>query len=235
MECPQWLSANLSMMPSARNAERAARFFSGPTANMLCRPCAYANRRRSRDVSAVTEADLLRFWAKVNRSDPCGCWQWLGATDTKCYAKVGRAGRTWKATRWLLSALQGSEIPRGQSVLHSCDNPLCVNPAHLSLGDQKQNMSEAKERGRLVRSPETVAKTSGENSHWKRDGGEARARLSKRNRGEGNAGAKLTEEKVREIRARAEAGENGQALANEFGISRALVTKVKQRKLWAHV
>lgn len=95
-----------------------------------------------------------RFWAKVSIPADVltGCWVWAGRKDAWGYGVVQR---TVRKTRRLAQAHRKAwEIfhpgePIGQGlILHSCDNPPCVNPAHLRLGDHRDNMADMKARGR---------------------------------------------------------------------------------------
>ena len=105
---------------------------------------------RSTDFNETTEA---RFWAKVDVRGSDECWEWQGARLLWGY---GRAHIGWKQpvareqkahrVAWCLAnpGMSTGELV----VLHSCDNPPCVNPAHLSLGTVAENMAEMVERGR---------------------------------------------------------------------------------------
>jgi hypothetical protein len=94
-----------------------------------------------------------RFWAKVNRSTPERCWLWTGAVNEHGYGVLHpegrRSGPTIKAHRLSL-ALSGVAVD-GYVVRHSCDNPPCVNPAHLSIGTMAQNAADMVQRGRSAR------------------------------------------------------------------------------------
>lgn len=84
---------------------------------------------------------------------PCpitGCWWWLGCVDADGYGKVHqKVGEqpVWLAHRWSF-ALAGGDISRPHLVLHSCDQPSCVNPAHLRSGSDAENKADAVSRGR---------------------------------------------------------------------------------------
>ena len=86
-----------------------------------------------------------RFWAKVNIGDYC--WKWTGAKNTCGYGWVFWKGKSTGAHRvsWELT---NGKIPKGSSVLHKCDNPPCVNPKHLYLGSQRENMQDRADRRR---------------------------------------------------------------------------------------
>jgi hypothetical protein len=76
----------------------------------------------------------------------CGCWIWTGSA-TKGYGKVKVDGQHIGAHRWSWLLHKGP-IPDGLQVCHSCDVPLCVNPAHLFLGTAKDNNDDKIRKGR---------------------------------------------------------------------------------------
>lgn len=92
-----------------------------------------------------------RFWSKVKKSDTC--WTWTA------YCGYGSYGIFWGGTtikritahRFAWTITHGP-IPAGMMVLHLCDNPPCVRPDHLVLGDQSLNMQHRTQRGRVVTS-----------------------------------------------------------------------------------
>lgn len=79
--------------------------------------------------------------------NPNGCWEWIGSRDIDGYGQLTHKGRRVRAHRLSFQSFTGP-IPIGMLVLHHCDNPPCVNPAHLYAGDQFQNESDKRERGR---------------------------------------------------------------------------------------
>jgi len=79
--------------------------------------------------------------------DTDGCWLWTGATNGR-YGTLHVNGVKQYAHRHFYMVHKGP-IPRGAMVLHDCDQPLCVNPEHLHLGTQIDNMREASDRKRL--------------------------------------------------------------------------------------
>lgn len=88
-----------------------------------------------------------RFWAKVQKTD--GCWLWTAGTRSG-YGTLrsgGKRGPMIQAHR-LSWELANGPMPQGAHILHSCDNKLCVNPAHLRPGTQADNTQDAIERGR---------------------------------------------------------------------------------------
>ena len=82
---------------------------------------------------------------------PDECWKWTAATDAEGYGKFrGMVGTVAynKAHRFSWAYHTQSEILRGMMVCHSCDNPRCVNPAHLWLGDARDNVHDMHRKGR---------------------------------------------------------------------------------------
>lgn len=75
---------------------------------------------------------------------PAGCWEWMGATNSKGYGQVW-CGESKKA---LYCHRVMSNAPAGATVLHSCDNPLCCNPEHLTIGTPLENSKDMVSKGR---------------------------------------------------------------------------------------
>ena len=96
----------------------------------------------------LNEKEYSNFMNKVVKKKS-GCWEWTGATDSKGYGKVNlrRHGGYFRASRAIFAHTYG-EIPEEKIVIHKCDNPFCVNPEHLMLGTQKDNMQNKVKRGR---------------------------------------------------------------------------------------
>ncbi len=91
---------------------------------------------------------LRRFWSKTERTED-GCVTWTKSKFAKGYGQFWDGKRVWPASRWIMQAYAGRELTRQELVLHQCDNPPCVNTAHLRIGTTKENAADAVSRGRL--------------------------------------------------------------------------------------
>ena len=107
--------------------------------------------QRFDEVVPVTPGEASRFWRRVrNRGAGGECWPWSGATYGDSYGRMRIGGRLEGTHRIAFSLASGSVVVRGalRLVLHSCDNPICCNPAHLRLGSFMQNNADMLARGR---------------------------------------------------------------------------------------
>ena len=95
-----------------------------------------------------------RFWSKVDKNGPNGCWLYMGFRKWDGYGWLARrrAGKSryYTAHRYAWILTHG-EPADGMHVLHRCDNPPCCNPAHLWLGTHDDNMADASAKGRSGR------------------------------------------------------------------------------------
>jgi hypothetical protein len=112
---------------------------------------------------------LERFQDKVYADPNSGCHIWTAALGSSGYGHFGMNGKVLDAHRVAYEFFNGP-IPDGKSVLHSCDVKCCVNPHHLFLGTQTENLRDMTEKGR---------RSCG--------------------RGEGHGSAKLTAQQIKEI------------------------------------
>ncbi len=95
------------------------------------------------------DSTLARFWAKVNRAGDSDCWEWMGA-KLQGYGLFRAKGQCRRAPRVSWQIAHG-DIPDELHVCHRCDTPSCVNPAHLFLGTQADNMRDKVAKGRHPR------------------------------------------------------------------------------------
>lgn len=90
-----------------------------------------------------------RFWALVDRRGDDECWPWVGRKqDNGRGMFYGYFGKGVRANRLAWEIANSTKIPEGCVVRHRCDNSICVNPAHLEIGSQKDNVRDRYERGR---------------------------------------------------------------------------------------
>lgn len=150
-----------------------------------------------------------RFWRFVDKR-PDGCWPWTGNADPRGYGKLSAGSREegYFLAHRMSYAIHHGPIPEGLVVMHSCDNPNCVNPAHLRAGTQSENIQEAFDKGRKVCRPP-------------------------HKQGEAHGAATITEQTVREIRS--EQGKSIRQIARERGLSESLVARVRHRQTWRHI
>lgn len=89
-----------------------------------------------------------RFREKVDVRGPDDCWPWLASTKQGGYGKCGDERGRVQLTHRVAYQLVNGPIPEGMVVCHQCDNPRCVNPAHLYLGTQADNLRDMRNKGR---------------------------------------------------------------------------------------
>jgi len=172
---------------------------------------------RASDAGHIPLAVLLhRRLERIDRSDPTACWEWPGMRNRLGYGLLalgrGRHQRQHRAHRLVYEMLVGP-IPPGWHICHRCDNPPCVNPAHLFAGTRAANMQDAARKGRIK--------------------GGLRSPLM----GSANPSAVLTDADVIAMRRRYAAGGVTQSqLAREYGLaSQGAVSLILTRKLWRHL
>jgi hypothetical protein len=161
-------------------------------------------------MSSITQKEIDKFWGKVDKEksttfyNGTRCWEWKSGAGRYGYVRL--VGRNWRVNRasWTISH---GEIQKGLHVLHHCDNTKCVNPAHLFLGTQKENVYDMIAKGRK----------------WIGSG-------------EDNPNSKVTIEQVEEIRRlykrQSRKGLATGGLAKRFGISKSQVWSILKKQSW---
>ena len=94
-----------------------------------------------------TKSLAERFWAKVDRCGPKDCWLWTAAKMGIGYGAVWD-GKILTGAHRVSWRLHNGTIPKSKFILHKCDVPACVNPAHLYIGTPLDNMLDKVARGR---------------------------------------------------------------------------------------
>ena len=175
------------------------------------------------DCLVIAPKVLKRFWSKVLKTD--SCWLWQGKLVGFGYGQICVDYKRYQAHRFSYIIAHGS-IPKGQQVLHRCDTPRCVNPAHLFLGTQADNVADCVAKGRHREGtrthPEKLLRTE---NGW-------HAAHPNQARGSRSPNAKLTEENVLEIRRRLADGESQTDLGREFKVNRSGISAICRRVTW---
>lgn len=161
------------------------------------------------------EKDRKRFFSKVKFTKDC--WEWTASTgrtkstkgrkDRNTYGRFRLDGKLLKAHRISYEFFKGS-IPDGKCVCHTCDNPRCVNPAHLWAGTNTENMRDKIEKGR--------------------HGGPG-------NVGEDNPAQKYTEEMVIDMREHFAKGFSMKAISRKFNVPYSTTVCIIRRQRWTHI
>lgn len=112
-----------------------------------------------------------RFWSKVEKKEANDCWNWQANKTYNGYGQLSICGKGVRAHRFSYEMHHNRKIAPGLIVMHTCDNPACVNPAHLVEGTVHENIQDKVNKNRQARLP-----------------------------GERNGNSKLTEQQVLEIR-----------------------------------
>jgi len=105
----------------------------------------------------ITDEIINRLLSRVDIRSDAVCWPWVGAKSTFGHGRVKVGGRLYLPHR-LVYHIACEALPadndhdyHGPVVMHSCDNPACCNPKHLSIGTQRQNVADMDAKGRCRR------------------------------------------------------------------------------------
>lgn len=154
--------------------------------------------------SRRNQTEYQRFHGNYEIITETGCWIWLLSPTFYGYGVFCINNIRHRAHRYSWFMHYG-EIPNGMMVCHSCDIPACVNPSHLFLGSQRENILDMISKGR--QRPSNI-------------------------RGIKAYNAKLTDEKVLEI---IKSKEKPIFFAEKFGISKTLVYRIRSGVAWEHL
>lgn len=165
----------------------------------------------SKPLPKITESDANRFWSKVAlTSDPNKCWNWEGSKRRKGYGRIAITVAPNKDISVIVTRLSyylhHNIDPIGKAILHSCDNPSCVNPNHLLLGSNKDNTDDMMKKGRGVQP-----------------------------KGSHHGKSKLTEEIVLAIREKFKNGVPPKDLRKEYTVDQGQLSRILNRKAWVHI
>ena len=162
---------------------------------------------RIKKLPDLSEKDISRFWSKVAlTANNDKCWNWAAYLDNKGYGHFSKGATvTYLSTR-IAYFIYNKIDPDKLLVCHSCDNPACVNPKHLFLGDQKKNIEDMYSKGR----------------DFKRNG-------------EGHGASKFTNEHVFEMRKMDKEGKSRQEISDKFDVSKSVLCNIINRKAWFHI
>ena len=159
----------------------------------------------------MDESVVKRFWRKVVKGSADECWAWTGAKSRPGYGVLTMmdpkpVNRLAHRLSW---AIAHGDPPPDMAVCHTCDNPPCVNPAHLFLGTRGDNLADMRRKGRGSPPP-----------HYT---------------GSKHHSTPFTEADVLEIRAACAAGANQSAIARKWGVSSNAINRIVHRKSWTHI
>jgi hypothetical protein len=147
-----------------------------------------------------------RFWDKVDKTAPGGCWLWIGAKQEggrkgsgKLQGRFRFNGKAQLVHKISLESHLGRELTEGMVTCHNCKSDLCVNPGHLREDTQSNNAKD------MIRDGTST-------------------------RGEINPANKLTQEQV--IAIRSITGKLQREIAEEYGVARKTISDIILRKTW---
>lgn len=162
-----------------------------------------------------TLSDLLEWTEEASN----GCLEWMRALDKDGYAAVFIGGKNLRGHRVAYGFAHGS-IPDGLHVLHNCDNRRCINPEHLRLGTNDDNVADRVARDRTAKGER--------NGRYTKPEAFSNAIL----RGEKNGASVITAGDAMAIR---EMPGSSRYLARKFGLSQSQIQNIKHHRSWAHV
>lgn len=155
------------------------------------------------EIEQLTEKRLTKFWGRVDKTPTC--WNWVGACLPKGYGMVGMGKRVYRVHRIAYYYFHKVD-PLDNDVLHTCDNPKCVNPSHLFLGTNLDNIKDKMNKGRY--------------NHIK---------------GSQMGNATLSEDLVKLIKQYLAQGYTQTSIAKAFLVTKQTIWKIAHNEAWTHV
>ena len=165
-------------------------------------------KKYNNTIGIKTQAPIEeRFWRFVNKKESNECWNWTGHVCAG-YGRISLGAKKDGAIgshRFSWELHNKKSIPDGMVIMHSCDNPLCVNPNHLSVGTHMENTHDMLKKGRHT----YIAHV-----------------------GEENGKSVLNAKIVKEIRA---SKMNHAELGRFYGVSTSCIRGVRTGRTWSHI
>lgn len=158
----------------------------------------YLNSERGREIEE-------RFWAKVKGGPAESCWDWQASLNTSGYGRFKIASWQVRHANRVAWAIANRQEPGDLVVRHTCDRPICCNPAHLLIGTVADNSRDMVERGR--------------------SGGRDQ-------QGVKNGAAQLTLAQVGEIVTAFRRGEQNVVIATRYPVGHSLISRIRTARSW---
>jgi hypothetical protein len=169
----------------------------------------------------LPEEEINKFWSKTKTIPGSDCLWWTGLKNYSGYGLHLYKGHKWRSHRLAFELTNGPFL-KEKHILHSCDNPSCVNPAHLSMGTHADNMRQRHERGRY---------------NFNYNGNHYLQKDSTVVRGSNNGRSVINEAIALSIRKdfAEKKFRSKAAMARSYGVSITIIKTVINRKVWKHV
>jgi len=172
----------------------------------------------------LSAREIAAFEARISCTvNMLGCYEWIGAFKENGYGMFTIQAHEYRAHRIAWSLFSGKS-PDGWHVCHHCDNPACVNPLHLFLGKDADNLLDCRIKGRI----NVGIRIRGDAHH-------TRCRPETVCRGVRNGAAVLTEDEVRQIRGQYRGGRAKARLARGFKTSVSNIRRILSWDTWRHL